>query len=492
MVDKATTSSTAADHLLANGGEDDAPRKPSTDVQLANILVLLERAVRSKDTKLLVGRLLRQTASIRTQLQPDVLTAFLEEAFPADHSTRTFLLAQLNKAASGMDLDDTPSTQKVSDRGVLPEVEAYAYLLVVIYLIDAKQLPQAKETASAAVQRVAAFNRRTLDGITSKLYFYFSWTHECTDSLADIRGQLLGLHRTAVLRHDDYGQETLLNLLLRSHLHYSLYDQAEKLRSKAQKSDVWRSSQQLCRYLYYLGRIRAVQLDYTDAKDCLQQAVRKAPAVAHGFRVMVSKWLVVVRLLLGEIPEHSEFQQLGLQKPLLPYFALTQAVRVGDLTAFSNAAEEHDAVFRHDRTHNLITRLRHNVIRTGLRRINMAYSRISLADVATRLGLSSVEDTESILAKAIKDGGIEAFIDHQNGWMASRDRVDVYSTGEPQSAFHARVAFCLDIHNEAVKAMQFEGMESTKKLETAETIRERAMQDEELAKQIQEEEGDDF
>jgi hypothetical protein len=45
---------------------------------------------------------------------------------------------------------------------------------------------------------------------------------------------------------------------------------------------------------------------------------------------------------------------------------------------------------------------------------------------------------------------------------------------------------------QAVKAMQFEGMESKKKLETAETIRERAIQDEELAKQIQEEEGDDF
>lgn len=63
-------------------------------------------------------------------------------------------------------------------------------------------------------------------------------------------------------------------------------------------------------------------------------------------------------------------------------------------------------------------------------------------------GLSSVEDTESILAKAIRDGGVEAVIDHQNGWMTSRDRVDVYSSGEPQSAFHARVAFCLDIHNE--------------------------------------------
>ena len=57
--------------------------------------------------------------------------------------------------------------------------------------------------------------------------------------------------------------------------------------------------------------------------------------VAQGFRIIVNKWLVLVRLLLGEIPDHSEFQQLGLQKPLYPYFALTQAVRIGDLAAFS-------------------------------------------------------------------------------------------------------------------------------------------------------------
>ena len=54
-----------------------------------------------------------------------------------------------------------------------------------------------------------------------------------------------------------------------------VHPQAEKLRSRAQKSDIWRSNQQLCRYLFYLGRIRAVQLDYTDSKDCLQQAFRK-------------------------------------------------------------------------------------------------------------------------------------------------------------------------------------------------------------------------
>lgn len=40
-----------------------------------------------------------------------------------------------------------------------------------------------------------------------------------------LRSHLLALHRTAVLRHDEYGQETLLNLLLQNYLQYNLYDQ---------------------------------------------------------------------------------------------------------------------------------------------------------------------------------------------------------------------------------------------------------------------------
>ena len=67
-------------------------------------------------------------------------------------------------------------------------------------------------------------------------------------------------------------------------------------------------------------------------------------------------------------------------------------------------AAAHEAVFRGDAVHHLIVRLRHNVIRAGLRRISLAYSRISLADVAAQLGLASVQDTESIVAKAIRWG----------------------------------------------------------------------------------------
>ncbi len=33
----------------------------------------------------------------------------------------------------------------------------------------------------------------------------------------------------------------------------------------------------------------------------------------------------------------------------------------------------------------------------------------------------------------------------------SQENIDVYTTHEPQLAFHKRISFCLNIHNDAVK-----------------------------------------
>ena len=63
----------------------------------------------------------------------------------------------------------------------------------------------------------------------------------------------------------------------------------------------------------------------------------QAPTSAIGFRAAATKWLVLVRLLLGEIPGHLEFVQPGLQQRLQPYYEITQAVRVGDLSLFRQA-----------------------------------------------------------------------------------------------------------------------------------------------------------
>ncbi|KAL3597512.1 hypothetical protein D5086_009149 [Populus alba] len=466
---------------------------PSTFHHLKEIASLIETGAYAKEARRIV-RAVRLTMTLRRKLKASVLSAFLNFALSAGSEPFNRLISYLPKEdAHEMEVDSVTSVTQAPAKYPLPELEIYCYLLVLIFLIDQKKYNEAKTCSSASIARLKNLNRRTVDVLASRLYSYYSLSYELTGDLAEIRGNLLALHRVATLRHDELGQETLLNLLLRNYLHYNLYDQAEKLRSKAPRFEA-HSNQQFCRYLFYLGKIRTIQLEYTDAKESLLQAARKAPAAALGFRVLCNKWAVIVRLLLGEIPERTVFMQKGMENALRPYFELTNAVRIGDLELFKSIAEKFSSTFNADRTLNLIVRLRHNVIRTGLRNISISYSRISLADVAKKLRLDSanpVAEAESIVAKAIRDGAIDATLDHANGWMVSKETGDIYSTNEPQIAFNSRIAFCLNMHNEAVRALRFPP-NSHKEKESAEKRRERQQQEQELAKHIAEEDDDEF
>ena len=57
--------------------------------------------------------------------------------------------------------------------------------------------------------------------------------------------------------------------------------------------------------------------------------------------------------------------------------------------------------------------------------------------------------------KAIRDGVIEAHIDHEAGYVQTKDLTDIYSTLEPMKAFNQRIKFCLELRNQSVKAMRF-------------------------------------
>lgn len=405
---------------------------------------------------------------MRREFTGENVRAFVRAVLPEESAAREALSARCGATGAkttskGTDTSDGDAIDASEIAPcAFPEMEVYAYLVVLMYLIDQKRGTDALECAREAVDRIRQFNRRTMDVLAARVYFYYSLTHERFGALEDARTTLLALYRNAALRLDEIGQETLVNLLLRNYLHYKLYDQAEKLRSRVTLPQS-RSIQQQCRYAYYLGRIRAVQLEYSEAKEYLTQAYQKAPTSAKGFRLECLKWITIVRMLLGEIPQRKELTQPEMCAALTPYFELVQAVRLGDLTAFQSATETHGKTFHEDKLNHLITRLRANVIRTGLTRINTAYSKISLADVAEKLGLTSVEDAESVVAKAIRDGNVDAVIDHAAKVMYSKETTDVYSTTEPQDAFHMRIAFCMDTHNEAVKAMRYPPKEAKKK-----------------------------
>ncbi|KAI7737645.1 hypothetical protein M8C21_001778 [Ambrosia artemisiifolia] len=293
---------------------------------LKEIASLIETGAYGREVRR-ISKAVRLTIALRRKLKGSVISSFLGFALAPGSEANQRLSSYLSKDdQNDMEVDTASSGATQATVKHSPELEIYCYLLVLIFLIDQKKYNEAKACSSASIVRLKNLNRRTVDVLASRLYFFYSLSYELTGELSEIRGNLLALHRVATLRHDELGQETLLNLLLRNYLHHNLYDQAEKLRSKAPRFEA-HSNQQFCRYLFYLGKIRTIQLEYTDAKESLLQAARKAPVAALGFRVQCNKWAVIVRLLLGEIPERTVFMQKGMEKALRPYFELTNAVR---------------------------------------------------------------------------------------------------------------------------------------------------------------------
>jgi 26S proteasome regulatory subunit N3 len=214
-----------------------------------------------------------------------------------------------------------------------------------------------------------------------------------------------------------------------------------------------------------------------------------------GFRIAAQRLLVVVQLLMGEIPERQVFSTKGMQTELSPYLAITQAVRRGDLGVFTKVVSEHASRLQLDGTFTLISRLAHQVVKAGLRKLHVSYSRLSLQDVADRLGLPSATSAEFVVAKAVHDGVLDATIHHEEGYVQSHDLVNVYATKEPAEAFHRRIAYCLTTHNDAVRGMRYPPDEYKKQLEASRGNRKKKSDDktdEEKAQELGDELEDEY
>ncbi|XP_066936417.1 26S proteasome non-ATPase regulatory subunit 3-like [Clytia hemisphaerica] len=469
--------------------KDETPEKSQAEIEklsyedIKEQLRQVEKSVLNKEPRF-ISRVLRSLVSTRKKLNEKILTKLVSlYALSASKST----LLGFFDAKQGEEEKLPPKKSGIQS---LPETDVYLHLLCCIYFIDKKNNEKALACSESLVDKVSAYNRRTLDSLAAVCYFYHSRIYEILGQLQDIRSFLHTRLRTATLRHDADGQVMLQNLLLRNYINYNLYDQADKLVSKSTFPES-ASNNDWARYLYYIGLIKAIQLDYSEAHKNLMNAIRKAPQnVAIGFKQHVHRLAIVVQLLLGEIPDRKTFRETFLKKTLAPYYQLTQAVRTGNLNLFNQTVEQHKEKFLAEKTYTLIIRLRHNVIKTGIRMISLSYSRISLNDIAAKLCLDSADDAEFIVSKAIRDGVIDATIDHEMKCVQSKENVDVYTTNEPQNAFHQRISFCLDIYNQSVKAMRYPAKSYNKDLETLEEQREREKQDLEYAKEIAEDDDD--
>ena len=216
--------------------------------QLANCIIsdikanftLLERAVAQFDARFIL-RVLRSISSIRTPLSQDLLAQVITETYSSTNPVARTLLAALGKedasfekpdALSEMDIDthakDKPqATGKptTTPKDVLPEVDTYLSILVQIHLYDTKATEFGAKFSSNLVEKLRTLNRRTLDALSARVYYYYSLFFEQLAplppspmaSVVSIRPQLLAALRTSVLRKDQDTRATIITPINISH-----------------------------------------------------------------------------------------------------------------------------------------------------------------------------------------------------------------------------------------------------------------------------------
>lgn len=453
--------------------------------EIEQSFVLLGKAAANFDNRY-ISKVFRDLGPLRRKLTNDVLPIVIKRVYADDAATKKTLLEAIG--SDHMDIDTETDTDEPSDIELTPEVELYTHLLVQVYLLDHKEYEKLNGLNDEIILLMKAYNRRSLDFIQAKIWFYIARTKELLDDLYTIRPALLSSLRTATLRHDTETTASIITLLLRNYLLVHDVTLASNLVEKTEFPEN-AGNALVARYYYYLAKINAIQLDYSTAHECVTVAIRKAPqtSLATGFIQSATKLSIIIELLMGDIPELKVFKkQAGNFEP---YFYVTRAVKLGDLKVFGDVLNKYEKLFKNDDNFTLVARLRQNVIKTGIRIISLSYSKISLKDICIKLHLDSEELTEYIVFKSIRDGVIEATINHQKGFMQSKELLDVYSTKLPQSEFDQRIKFCLTLHNDSVKAMRYPS-DSDGKAEVAKNLEKEDEID--LMKAIEEGDLDDF
>ena len=347
------------------------------------------------------------------------------------------------------------------------EIYGFIFLILLTKLIDYKKLREALLGVQNLIKFFISKESLTTNTLKAKAYYYLSLITEKLNIQDEIIDELLQAYRTACIEMDYISQVTLINCIIRYYLNNKNVEMARSFISKTKYMENI-SSYEDARYLFYIGKIEAIQMNYSDSYTHLSSSFRKAPEkTAQGFKNLVNKYLILVQLLMGEIPDMKGLMKTNRvvdYEEFKPYLLLLKIVRQGNLDEFKKGMNIYEYNFKKDGTLNLVQRMRQVVIKAGLRKINLSYSRISIKDITEKLKLENEKETEYIVAKAIRDCVFLATINHDKKYVQSKEIKDIYSTFEPQKSYQSRILFLNNIFVESQRSMKYSsGQERAKK-----------------------------
>ena len=346
------------------------------------------------------------------------------------------------------------------------EVYSFIFMILLTKLIDYKDFKEALTSVQNLISFFKTNESLTINTLKAKAYYYLSLTTEKLNIQDQIINELQEAYRTACIEMDSISQVTLINCIIRYYLNNKNIEMARSFISKTKFIENI-STHEDARYLFYIGKIEAIQMNYSDSYSHLSSSFRKAPEkTGEGFKNLVNKYLILVQLLMGEIPDIKSLMKSNRLvdfEEFKAYLLLIKLVRQGNLEEFKKGIEIYEYNYKKDGTFNLVQRIRQVVIKAGLRKINLSYSRISIKDITEKLKLENEKEAEYIIAKAIRDGVFLATINHEEGYVKSKEIKDIYSTFEPQRSYQSRILFLNNIFVESQKSMKYSSQQEKAK-----------------------------
>ena len=149
----------------------------------------IEKTVSSKEPRFMT-RAVRAVAQIRKKINSRVLRKLLLNVYlsqPANPEKEEYLAYLDNGEMESEDAIVKKVVKKAPS--LVPEVEVYVQLLVLVHLLDNNRNAEAVTCADRLMQKIVDLNRRTLDILAAKCYFYYARLEEfctCTCLLAYI------------------------------------------------------------------------------------------------------------------------------------------------------------------------------------------------------------------------------------------------------------------------------------------------------------------
>lgn len=254
----------------------------------------MDKAVSNKETRT-VSKLTRLVRKYRNVIQPHHMLKIVQ-------ATGVQCDQELLKRCKGFnsEFNENFEISKVFQAKInkVLELESFLKILLILIYWREQRYNDCLAIVRELLDKIVAANRRSLDNYGAILYFYYFRIHEKGNNFGAIREYILESYNRCCVRLDEIGQVTLLNILLRDYLAHNQIEAAYNLIEKTSFPES-KSNNEFCKYPFYTGRVKAVRRDYTDALNRLNQAIRKSPDNAKGFKIQCQKIAIVVELLTG-------------------------------------------------------------------------------------------------------------------------------------------------------------------------------------------------